>query len=92
MIHCPLFKRSVVEGTPRFVHESSPLVGHFFVLGLRRLRKGVHVTLAINGSGILEVGRHGTNEMMSLYEMVAAAAAAAACQYEWCQLFLSGHK
>ena len=45
----------MVEGAPKFVHESSPLVGHFFVVGLRRLPKGVHVTLAINESGILEV-------------------------------------
>jgi hypothetical protein len=45
----------VVEGAPKIVHESSPLVGHFFVLGLRRLPKGIHVTLAINASGILEV-------------------------------------
>ena len=31
------------------------MVGHFNVSGLQRLPKGVHVTLAINSSGLLEV-------------------------------------
>jgi hypothetical protein len=45
----------VVEGTPEHVDEDALLVGHFTVSGLRRLKKGVLVMLAINGSGILEV-------------------------------------
>lgn len=54
-IYAPCCAHSVVEGTPEHVDEDASLVGHFTVSGLRRLKKGVLVMLAINGSGILEV-------------------------------------
>lgn len=38
------------------MEEHVELVGHFTVSGLQRLPKGVRVTLAINDSGLLEVG------------------------------------
>jgi hypothetical protein len=42
-------------GTPQQVDNHTPMVGHFTVAGLQHLPDGVHVTLAIDASGILEV-------------------------------------